>query len=317
MPPQPCSCTTAGKGPVPRGRTSVASTVSGAPGVTLAKRTVSRPVSPAQPARSVATITVAAIRCTARAYPTCGPRPGASAAVECRAGGAHDRPSRGVRGGGGRLDERRAGPGDARGGPTPLPAGIRGADAGPTRRGGGPLPALDRALPHRRGPHLPRLGVQLSGPARGRHRPVQDRDRGRSRLREPLQRHRRLPDRAGPGGGSAPLARAREAGAPLRAAALSVLQPGPHPHQAARDPGGDSRARGCPRAGAAVRDGPTGAAPAPRPAQLTSIPLPFYDNPLLFGHDATTGLLAFRPAESHVTVYARRDGAVVATEEPF
>ena len=50
---------------------------------------------------------------------------------------------------------------------------------------------------------------------------------------------------------------------------------------------------------------------------MTSIPLPFYDNPLLFGHDATTGLLAFRPAESHVTVYARRDGAVVATEEPF
>jgi DNA polymerase elongation subunit (family B) len=50
---------------------------------------------------------------------------------------------------------------------------------------------------------------------------------------------------------------------------------------------------------------------------LTSIPLPFYDNPLLFGHDATTGLLAFRPAESHVTVYARCDGAVEATEEPF
>jgi len=50
---------------------------------------------------------------------------------------------------------------------------------------------------------------------------------------------------------------------------------------------------------------------------LTSIPVPFYDNPLLFGHDATTGLLGFRPAESHVTVYARRDGAVVATEEPF
>ena len=50
---------------------------------------------------------------------------------------------------------------------------------------------------------------------------------------------------------------------------------------------------------------------------MTSIPVPFYDNPLLFGHDATTGLLGFRPAESHVTVYARRDGAVVATEEPF
>ncbi|HEY7652464.1 MAG TPA: DNA polymerase domain-containing protein [Methylomirabilota bacterium] len=50
---------------------------------------------------------------------------------------------------------------------------------------------------------------------------------------------------------------------------------------------------------------------------MTSIPLPFYDNPLLFGHDAATGLLAFRPAESHVTVWARRDGGVVATEEPF
>ncbi len=50
---------------------------------------------------------------------------------------------------------------------------------------------------------------------------------------------------------------------------------------------------------------------------MTSIPHPFYDNPLLFGHDATTGLLGFRPAETHVTVWARRDGAVVATEEPF
>lgn len=50
---------------------------------------------------------------------------------------------------------------------------------------------------------------------------------------------------------------------------------------------------------------------------MTSIPLPFYDNPLLFGHDATTGLLGFRPAETHVTVWARRDVAVVATEEPF
>ena len=50
---------------------------------------------------------------------------------------------------------------------------------------------------------------------------------------------------------------------------------------------------------------------------MTSIPLPFYDNPLLFGHDPTPGLLAFRPGESHVTVYARRDGAVVTTEEPF
>jgi DNA polymerase I len=50
---------------------------------------------------------------------------------------------------------------------------------------------------------------------------------------------------------------------------------------------------------------------------LTSIPLPFYDNPLLFGHDPAPGLLAFRPGESRVTVYARRDGTVVTTEEPF
>jgi DNA polymerase elongation subunit (family B) len=50
---------------------------------------------------------------------------------------------------------------------------------------------------------------------------------------------------------------------------------------------------------------------------LTSIPLPFYDNPLLFGHDPAPGLLAFRPAESHVVVYARRADRVVTTEEPF
>jgi hypothetical protein len=50
---------------------------------------------------------------------------------------------------------------------------------------------------------------------------------------------------------------------------------------------------------------------------LTSIPLPFYDNPLLFGHDPARGLLAYRPADSHVTVYARRDGVVTTTDEPF
>jgi DNA polymerase elongation subunit (family B) len=50
---------------------------------------------------------------------------------------------------------------------------------------------------------------------------------------------------------------------------------------------------------------------------LTSIPLPFYDNPLLFGHAGTRGLLAFRPSESHVTVYARGADGVIVTEEPF
>jgi DNA polymerase elongation subunit (family B) len=50
---------------------------------------------------------------------------------------------------------------------------------------------------------------------------------------------------------------------------------------------------------------------------LTSLPLPFYDNPLLFGHDPTPGLLAFRPGDSHVTVYARREAAVATTDEAF
>ena len=50
---------------------------------------------------------------------------------------------------------------------------------------------------------------------------------------------------------------------------------------------------------------------------MTSIPLPFYDNPLLFGHDPARGLLAFRSAESHVTVYTRSEGAVTTADEPF
>src|SRR5882724_1494993 len=215
------------------------------------------------------------------------------------------------------ADERRAVEGDARGSAAPFPAGLRGADAGASRGSGGALPAVDRALPDRGGPHLPRLGVQSPGTARRRDRSVQDRDLGGPRLREHLQRYRRLPDRARARGGSGDLARAGEEGEPLRAAPLSVLQPGAHPHQASRDPRRDPRARG--RAGdrAALRHRPKGAAPAPRPAQWTSIPLPFYDNPLLFGHDPARGLLAFRPAESHVTVYARHEGLVTATEEPF
>jgi len=50
---------------------------------------------------------------------------------------------------------------------------------------------------------------------------------------------------------------------------------------------------------------------------LTSLPLPFYDNPLLFGHDASGGLLAFEPADGAVRIYARRDGGVAASEEAF
>ncbi|HEY7038132.1 MAG TPA: 3'-5' exonuclease, partial [Methylomirabilota bacterium] len=51
---------------------------------------------------------------------------------------------------------------------------------------------------------------------------------------------------------------------------------------------------------------------------MTTVPLRFYDNPLLFGHDPTRGLLAFRPADGHVTVYSRgADGAVRSADEPF
>jgi DNA polymerase I len=50
---------------------------------------------------------------------------------------------------------------------------------------------------------------------------------------------------------------------------------------------------------------------------LTSLPLSFYDNPLLFGHDPSGGLLAFEPTDSTVRIYARADGRVRTSEEPF
>jgi DNA polymerase I len=50
---------------------------------------------------------------------------------------------------------------------------------------------------------------------------------------------------------------------------------------------------------------------------LSALPLPFYDNPLLFGHDASRGLLAFEAAEASVRVYARQGEEIVVTEEPF
>jgi DNA polymerase I len=50
---------------------------------------------------------------------------------------------------------------------------------------------------------------------------------------------------------------------------------------------------------------------------LSALPLPFYDNPLLFGHDASRGLLAFEAGEASVRVYARQADRVVVAEEPF
>ncbi len=50
---------------------------------------------------------------------------------------------------------------------------------------------------------------------------------------------------------------------------------------------------------------------------MTTFPLPFYDNPLLFGRDASRGLLAFQAGDRSVIVYRRRDGGVERTEESF
>jgi DNA polymerase elongation subunit (family B) len=50
---------------------------------------------------------------------------------------------------------------------------------------------------------------------------------------------------------------------------------------------------------------------------VTPLPLPFYDNPLLFGHDASRGLLAFEPTQATVRVYARGDEGVTVAEAAF
>jgi DNA polymerase elongation subunit (family B) len=50
---------------------------------------------------------------------------------------------------------------------------------------------------------------------------------------------------------------------------------------------------------------------------LTSLPLPFYDNPVLFGRAGARGLVAFEPAGSAVRVYRRSGEAVTRADEPF
>jgi DNA polymerase, archaea type len=50
---------------------------------------------------------------------------------------------------------------------------------------------------------------------------------------------------------------------------------------------------------------------------LTSPAVDFYTNPLLFGRDPSRGLLGFDPGPDVVRVYARRDGRLGASEEPF
>ena len=50
---------------------------------------------------------------------------------------------------------------------------------------------------------------------------------------------------------------------------------------------------------------------------MTSLPVPFYDNPLLFGRDSTPGLLAFTPEDTAVRIYRRTESGVAVSNEPF
>ncbi|MBI4242169.1 MAG: DNA polymerase II [Candidatus Rokubacteria bacterium] len=51
---------------------------------------------------------------------------------------------------------------------------------------------------------------------------------------------------------------------------------------------------------------------------MTSPALPFYDNALLFGHDRTTGLLAFElEAGDRIQIFSRQGGRTVSASEPF
>ena len=49
---------------------------------------------------------------------------------------------------------------------------------------------------------------------------------------------------------------------------------------------------------------------------MTGLPLPFYDNRLLFGRAAIPGQVGFEAAEESVRVYSR-DGAARSGDEPF
>jgi DNA polymerase I len=50
---------------------------------------------------------------------------------------------------------------------------------------------------------------------------------------------------------------------------------------------------------------------------LSALPLPFYDNPLLFGHHPIPGLVAFEPLDIATRVYARMPRGLAVTEQPL
>ena len=50
---------------------------------------------------------------------------------------------------------------------------------------------------------------------------------------------------------------------------------------------------------------------------MSALPLPFYDNPILFGRSGCRGLIAFEPAGDAVRVWSRVDGALASASEPL
>jgi hypothetical protein len=50
---------------------------------------------------------------------------------------------------------------------------------------------------------------------------------------------------------------------------------------------------------------------------LSALPLPFYDNPILFGRSGSRGLIAFESAGDAVRVWSRAEAGLTVTPEPF
>src|SRR5262245_49972836 len=113
------------------------------------------------------------------------------------------------------------------------------------------------------------MDLQLSG-APGRGDPgVPPGHRGGPRFRQSVQRYRLLSDAAGEARRSCALARAGKGGPALRAAAVSVHEPGADPGEAGAVVGCAPRARGSRPAGSERRRAPTRAALVTGPAKLT------------------------------------------------
>ena len=50
---------------------------------------------------------------------------------------------------------------------------------------------------------------------------------------------------------------------------------------------------------------------------MSALPLPFYDNPILFGRSGSRGLIAFESAGDAVRVWSRAEAGLTGAPEPF